>query len=57
MTVVIVSPAGDFIGNSSFSISNPRLTSASSITINLTNISGNANSLYSGHFYVMINEF
>lgn len=55
--VVIVSPAGDFIGNSSFSISNPRLTSASSITINLTNISGNANSLYSGHFYVMINEF
>lgn len=55
--VVVVSPAGDFSGNSSFSISNPRLTSASSITINLTNISGTANSLYSGHFYVMINEF
>ena len=55
--VVVVSPAGDFAGNSSFSISNPRLTSASSITINLTNISGNASSLYSGHFYVMINEF
>ncbi len=48
--VVVVSPAGDFSGNSSFSISNPRLTSASSITINLTNISGTANSLYSGHF-------
>ena len=55
--VVVVSPAGDFVGNSSFSISNPRMTSASSITINLTNISGTANSLYSGHFYVMINEF
>lgn len=55
--VVVVSPAGDFPGNSSFSISNPRLTSASSITINLTNISETANSLYSGHFYVMINEF
>jgi len=55
--VVVVSPAGDFAGNSSFSISNPRMTSTSSVTINLTNISGNANSLYSGHFYVMINEF
>ncbi|PTT33448.1 hypothetical protein DBR28_14715 [Chryseobacterium sp. HMWF028] len=55
--VVVVSPAGDFPGNSSFSISNPRMTSASNITINLTNISGSANSLYSGHFYVMINEF
>ncbi len=55
--VVVVSPAGDFQGNASFSISNPRLTSTSSITINLTNISGSANSLYSGHFYVMINEF
>ena len=55
--VVVVSPAGDFAGNSSFSISNPRMTSVSSITINLTNISGSANSLYSGHFYVMINEF
>ncbi|MGH1516739.1 hypothetical protein [Chryseobacterium sp. JK1] len=55
--VITVSPAGDFAGNASFSISNPRMTSASSITLNLTNISGNANSLYSGHFYVMINEF
>lgn len=55
--VVVVSPAGDFAGNSSFSISNPRMTSVSSITINLTNISGSAGSLYSGHFYVMINEF
>ncbi|KFF23605.1 hypothetical protein [Chryseobacterium vrystaatense] len=54
---IVVSPAGDFAGNSSFSISNPRMTSTSSITINLTNISGNAESLYSTHFYVMINEF
>ncbi|CAI8777913.1 hypothetical protein [Chryseobacterium sp. IT-36CA2] len=53
----MVSPAGDFTGNFSFSISNPRLTSATNITVNLTNISGSANSLYSGHFYVMINEF
>lgn len=55
--VVVVSPAGDFVGNTSFSISNPRLTSASTIALNLTNISGSANSLYSGHFYIMINEF
>ncbi|RQO40274.1 hypothetical protein DBR39_04820 [Chryseobacterium sp. KBW03] len=55
--VVVVSPAGDFPGNASFSISNPRMTSTSSITINLTNISGNASGLYYGHFYVMINEF
>lgn len=54
---IIVSPAGDFAGNSSFSISNPRMTSVSSITINLTNISGSPESLYSTHFYVMINEF
>jgi len=55
--VVVVSPAGDFAGNSTFSISNPRMTSTSTITINLTNISGSAGSLNSGHFYVMINEF
>jgi hypothetical protein len=55
--VVVVSPAGDFAGNSTFSISNPRMTSTSSIAVNLTNISGSANSLNSGHFYVMINEF
>lgn len=55
--VVVVSPAGDFVGNLTFSISNPRMTSTSGITVNLTNISGSANSLYSGHFYVMINEF
>lgn len=54
---IVVSPAGDFAGNTSFSISNPRMTSTSSVIINLTNISGNAESLYSGHFYVMINEF
>ncbi|KFF10493.1 hypothetical protein IW15_19325 [Chryseobacterium soli] len=54
---IVVSPAGDFAGNASFSISNPRMTSTSSITINLTNISGNPENLYSGHFYVTINEF
>ncbi|WP_312901044.1 hypothetical protein [Chryseobacterium taichungense] len=52
-----VTPANDFAGNSTFSISNPRLTSTSNITINLTNIAGNAESLYSAHFYVTINEF
>lgn len=55
--VVVVSPAGDFAGNSTFSISNPRMTSTSSIVINLTNISGSAASLYSSHLYIMINEF
>ena len=54
---IVVSPAGDFAGNASFSISNPRMTSTSTITINLTNISGNTESLYSGHFYVTVNEF
>jgi hypothetical protein len=33
------------------------MNSTSNITINLTNISGNAESLYSSHFYVTINEF
>jgi trimeric autotransporter adhesin len=54
---IIVTPASDFAGNSTFSISNPRLTSTTNITINLTNISGNAESLNSAHFYVTINEF
>lgn len=54
---IVVTPASDFAGNSTFSISNPRLTSVSNITINLTNIAGNAESLYSAHFYVTINEF
>ncbi|MDH6253554.1 hypothetical protein M2347_003281 [Chryseobacterium sp. H1D6B] len=54
---ITVSPAGDFAGNTTFSISNPRMTSTSNITINLSNISANAESLYSGHFYVTINEF
>ncbi|GEN70913.1 hypothetical protein [Chryseobacterium lathyri] len=54
---IVVSPAGDFAGNTSFSVSNPRMTSTTSVTINLTNISGGPESLYSGHFYVMINEF
>lgn len=54
---IIVTPAGDFAGNSTFLISNPRLTSTSNITINLTNIAGNAESLNSAHFYITINEF
>jgi hypothetical protein len=54
---IVVTPAGDFAGNSTFSISNPRMTSTSNIVINLTNISGNAESLYSSHFYVTVNEF
>lgn len=54
---VVVTPAGDFAGNSTFMISNPRMTSTSNITINLTNISGNAESLNSSHFYVTVNEF
>ena len=54
---IIVTPANDFAGNSTFSISNPRLTSTSNITINLTNIAGNAQSLNSAHFYITINEF
>lgn len=54
---VVVTPAGDFAGNSTFSISNPRMTSTSNITINLTNLSANPESLYSSHFYVTVNEF
>lgn len=54
---IIVTPANDFAGNSTFSISNPRLTSTSNITINLTNIAGNVQSLNSAHFYITINEF
>jgi len=54
---IVVTPAGDFAGNSTFSISNPRMTSTSNIDINLTNIAGNAESLYSSHFFVTINEF
>ncbi|WP_027379491.1 hypothetical protein [Chryseobacterium daeguense] len=54
---IVITPAGDFAGNATFSISNPRMTSTSNITINLTNISGNAESLNSSHFYVTINEF
>ncbi len=54
---ITVTPAADFTGNSAFSISNPRMTSTSNITINLTNITSNAESLYSSHFYVTINEF
>ncbi|MGV3546851.1 MAG: hypothetical protein ACO1N4_07305 [Pedobacter sp.] len=54
---IVVTPASDFEGNSTFSISNPRMTSTSSITINLTNISGSATSLNSAHFYVTIDEF
>lgn len=54
---VVVSPANDFSGISDFGVLNPRLSSTSTITIALNNISGNAASLYSGHFYVTINEF
>ncbi|MFC3157466.1 hypothetical protein ACFOEQ_02230 [Chryseobacterium arachidis] len=54
---IVVTPAGDFAGNSTFSISNPRMTSTSNITINLTNISGTPESLNSSHFYVTVNEF
>lgn len=54
---IVVTPAGDFAGNSTFSISNPRMTSTSNIDINLTNISGSAESLNSTHFYVTVNEF
>ncbi|MCY0968516.1 hypothetical protein [Chryseobacterium wangxinyae] len=54
---IVVSPANDFAGNTNFGLSNPRMTSVSSLTVNVTNISnGNAN-LYSGHFYVTISEF
>ncbi|MBD8081705.1 hypothetical protein [Chryseobacterium caseinilyticum] len=54
---IVVSPAGDFPGNSTFAVSNPRYTSASNIRINVTNISGAAASLYYGHFFVTVNEF
>ena len=54
---ITVTPAGDFAGNTSFSISNPRMTSTSNIRINLTNISANSESLYSSHFYITVNEF
>lgn len=54
---IVVSPANDFAGNLEFGISNPRMTSASNITINVTNISNGSASLFSGHFYVTINEF
>lgn len=54
---IVVTPASDFSGNTSFAISNPRLTSTSTIQINLTNISSANASLYSAHFYIMINEF
>ncbi|MET3535101.1 hypothetical protein [Chryseobacterium limigenitum] len=54
---VVVSPANDFAGVSDFGVLNPRLSSTSTITIALNNISGNAASLYSGHFYITINEF
>lgn len=54
---ITVTPAADFAGNTTFSISNPRMTSASTITINLTNISGSVESLYSSHFYITVNEF
>lgn len=54
---IVVSPANDFAGISEFGINNPRLTSTSNITINVTNITNGTASLNSGHFYVTINEF
>lgn len=54
---IVVSPASDFAGISEFGINNPRLTSTSNITINVTNITNGTVSLNSGHFYVTINEF
>lgn len=54
---IVVSPANDFAGVSDFGILNPRLTSTSNIAIALSNISDGLASLYSGHFYVTINEF
>lgn len=54
---IVVSPANDFAGISDFGVLNPRLTSTSNITVALNNISSGAASLYSGHFYVTINEF
>lgn len=53
---VTVTPAGNFLGTN-FSISNPRLSSTSNVVINLTNISSNTASLYSGQFYVTVSEF
>lgn len=54
---ITVTPAADFPGNTTFSISNARMTSTSIVTLNLTNISSNPESLYSAHFYVTITEF
>ncbi|MCU7613574.1 hypothetical protein N0B16_03910 [Chryseobacterium sp. GMJ5] len=54
---ILVSPANDFAGILEFGINNPRMTSTSNMTINLTNISNGNASLFSGHFYVTINEF
>lgn len=54
---IVVTPSSSFEGNSTFGISNPRMTSTSEIVINLTNISGSATSLNSAHFYVTIDEF
>jgi len=54
---ITVTPAGDFAGNATFAISNPRMTSNSNITINLSNISAVTESLYSSHFYITVSEF
>ncbi|WSO30307.1 hypothetical protein VUJ46_03670 [Chryseobacterium sp. MYb264] len=54
---ITVTPASDFEGNTTFAISNPRMISNSNITINLSNISESAASLYASHFYVTVNEF
>lgn len=54
---ITVTPAPDFVGNTTFSITNARLSSATNVQINLTNITSVAATLTHGHFYVTINEF
>lgn len=54
---ITVTPAPDFVGSTTFAITNARMSSASNIQINLTNITGGSSTLTHGHFYVTINEF
>lgn len=54
---ITVTPVPDFVGSTTFAITNARMSSSSNIQINLTNITGSSNTLTHGHFYVTINEF
>nr|WP_314490529.1 hypothetical protein [uncultured Chryseobacterium sp.] len=54
---ITVTPAPDFVGNTTLAISNARMTSVSSVKINLTNLTNSPTTLTHGHFYVIINEF